>query len=115
MSALSAHSAVRVLSSRLRKIINQTPNSVFQHRHIEIHEKAHLAPGKPEVREQLSLMDWRQRIHGFDFNNHSPFDEQVQSVTAVQLHVFVYDRQRSLLLDPQSALRELEGQARLVR
>ncbi len=44
-------------------------------------------------------MDWEQRFDAFQFKNHLLVNNNIQLITAVQLHALIRDRQRDLSFD----------------
>ena len=47
-------------------------------------------------------MNRREGLDGLQFHDDTPLDEQVNSITALELHVLVHDRNRLLALKSQA-------------
>src|SRR5580698_236808 len=59
-------------------------------------------------------MNWTELLDRFDLTYYRVLHEQIETITAIQSHIFVKHSQRDLLVDPQSAVAQLENQASLI-
>ncbi len=66
--------------------------------------------GQLEVSEKNSIMNGRQRINSFQFDDDPAFYEKINTVPAFQLRILVDNRNRFLALHPQSTQNQLSGQ-----
>jgi len=82
---------------------------------VEVQEKAKTMAGELEVREKLSFMYGMKGKNGLDLNDHSLFDQQVDSVALIQSDTLVHEWQRNLSSDREAALAKLARQTGLVR
>ncbi len=90
--------------------IDKTPDAVFQEGYIEIDEQRQLASRKPQVRQRLGLMDWRQSIDELDLYNYRLLHQQIHSVTTFELDLFVNEWHGFLLFDDKSSFSQFVGQ-----
>jgi len=81
---------------------------------VEVNQQAHLTTRKSQVGEQLSLMNWSQAINGLNLYNDRFFDEKVQAVATIQLHLSIDHGQWLLLLYLQAAFYKFKSQTGLV-
>ena len=65
--------------------------------------------------EELSLVDWDYSLDGLELDDYGVFDEKVDSISSVELHPLIHNRQLDLCADYQSTPAKLERQTRLVR
>ena len=59
-------------------------------------------------------MNALEPFDGLNFNDHSVFDDEVESIAAIQPLSLVDDRQRSLPFDTQSSTYQLEAETSVV-
>src|SRR2546425_10081709 len=71
-------------------------DSILQVNHIKVHQQPDGFPAELEVRDYLSLVDWRNEIHGVDFNHHQVFDQQIHPIPEFELRPFVDNRKPNL-------------------
>ena len=46
----------------------------------------------------MSVVDWQELLHAFQFENDFIFNDKIQAIPAVQFDAFVFDWQRHLAL-----------------
>jgi hypothetical protein len=70
--------------------------------------------GKPQISKNDRFMDGSQALDGFEFDNDSTLDKQINSITAIEFYVLVDNRHRPLALYPKIPQVELFGKALFV-
>ena len=88
--------------------------AVFQDLYIEIDQKALVYFGEFHIREQLGLMNRFQLGHGFEFYDDGIFNEQINSIAAIEMNSFIVDRQWVLRLEGNAGQMKLTGEALLI-
>src|SRR3990170_1290274 len=108
-SVLSASLGVLCVSSCLLLFIpeNEATNTVLQSGDIEIDRQPQRASGEPQIGQYDGFVNRRQGLNGLQLHDDAPLDEQVNSVTALQLHVLVHDRNRLLALKSKAPQEQL--------
>lgn len=53
-------------------------------------------------------------LNAFHFNNHQSFNQQIDSVSKIEFHFVIHNRQANLCVDPKSPLPEFVRQAGIV-
>ena len=59
-------------------------------------------------------MDRQQLFDSLDLNDHGLFHHEIYTISAIQPRPFIDERERSLTLDLQPALHQIETQTRLI-
>lgn len=72
--------------------MGEAADSTFKYRHIEIKQQADIPTAQFEIRQQLRFMDWLNCVDRFELDNHTIGHQQVETVSTVQLHPFVFER-----------------------
>ena len=62
--------------------MNQSASPLLQNLDVEIDQQSHRVARKPQIGQQLSLVDGRQAINRLDLHNRSIFYQQAQAVAA---------------------------------
>lgn len=107
---------MRWLLARLSRIlmreiaVNYSPDSFSHRRTPEIEKQPERAIGEPQVGQQLALVNRRQAVQRFDFDDHKTFNDQISAVGAVDVHAAIYQRKCLLRLDAQSRRMQLQAQ-----
>ena len=57
--------------------------------HIEIDEQSDAEAGQPELRQNLSLVYWKNAFYRFQLHNNYPFHNKIDSVATAQVQPFV--------------------------
>jgi hypothetical protein len=60
--------------------------------YIKVDQKSKMLVTELEVGEELSLVDGRNKVHGFDFNDYATFHENVQPESKVEPYAVVDHR-----------------------
>ena len=89
--------------------------SLDQPLHVEIDQQADFTAGEPQVRQHLGAVHRLESLDRLDFDDHRVFDEQIDSVAAVERLTSVDQRKRLLSFDVQPTVEQFEGEARFVR
>ena len=91
-----------------RKLINQPPNAVLEFLHVEIDQQADVAARQLEVGEQLGFVNGLKLRHSLELHDDQVFDEQVDAIAAVDLHISIDDGQGLLALNAKSPSGQFE-------
>src|SRR5579862_2977090 len=90
------------------------PDAVFEKRNIEVNEQPKMATTEANIRQNYGLVNRRKRVDGFQLHHDFRFHKQIDSVSTLELHVFVHQRDGLLPFYSQFAQRELTPEAFLV-
>jgi len=71
---------------------NKSLDSLFQHLNVKIDQQPNVHLGEFHVRENLCLVDLEQLIYALQLNNQPIINQQVHTVTAIKLGLFVLNR-----------------------
>ena len=93
---------------------NETFDAIFQFCHVEIHQQSDLHPRQFHVGQQLSFVNAFDSLDALQFDDELVFDENVNSVSTIDLNVFVLYRQRMLELKRHSLATQLMRQTLFV-
>lgn len=63
---------------------------------MKVYQQADFLVRQAQIRQKLCFVDGEQFFDCFDFYDDFVFDYKIESISAVEFHVFVDDRQRSL-------------------
>jgi len=83
--------------------------------HIEIYEKADSLLAQFEVRHQLRFVQREQAVHGFHFDYHRIFNQEVDSISQVDGDSLVLQRQQLFGLERQLQLLKFVTETNMVR
>jgi hypothetical protein len=72
--------------------IHNPVNAFLEMHNIEINQQSQAFVAHSKVREQLSFVNGYDFFEGFDFNDYEFFNEEIQSVSKVELDRFVNHR-----------------------
>lgn len=78
----------------------ETPKSAREYEDVEVHQETDGQPSKPQVGHDLRLMDRKQPLNGFEFDEYAILDDNVEAVAAVDEHLLVLDWERALTNEP---------------
>ena len=92
----------------------EPPEAVLQQDSVEIHQQSNLAAAQTKIGEHLRLMKGRQSLYGFDLKDEVVFDENVNSITVLQLDLFIDYRQGHLLPKANRGSLQFKAQAFLI-
>ena len=81
----------------------------------EIQEEADVAAGEFQIGEHLRVVNFEERIDGFQFNNDEPGDEEVEAVDVIDDQIFIGNGAEFLLFEDDAAKTEFVGQGALIR
>ena len=78
---------------------------------MEVDQQTHPVSGEFQVGKHDSFVNWRNVLDGFQFNNDSTLDKNIDPVTALKFHVFVDDRNWFLTFVRETPDRKFFAQA----
>jgi len=81
---------------------------------MEINQQADGKIQQPEMRKQLSLIDWMQRFFTFQLKRNPTFYNQISAKSAIEFYAVINHGNRFLSFYSQSDFREFIGQTCLV-
>ena len=67
-------------------------DAILQHRDVEVDEQAEVEAAKPQVGEELGLVERVEGVDGLDLNHHPPVDHKVHDEVVSQCRPLVDDR-----------------------
>ena len=82
--------------------------------YVEVDQQSDLLPAQSKVREQLCIMEGRECIDCFQFENHLPLDQKIDAIAAIDEDAIVDYRQFFLSFDDEPGTSDFLLQARLV-
>jgi hypothetical protein len=85
-----------------------------EHGDVEIHEQADWQPCELEIGDDLGFVHWKQPVDGFDFQHDLAFDDEIDTISAIEVDAFVVDRDLELTVNAHSPQGELVREALLV-
>jgi len=87
---------------------------ILQMYDVEVDQQSDGFAAQFEIRNNLSLMNRRDRIDRLDFDNHEIFDQQIHSIADLQFHAVVDDGKSDLARASNTRFVKLMLQAGLV-
>jgi hypothetical protein len=75
--------------------------------HVEVDEQPYLETTEFQIGQYLCKMQREQFLHCFEFENDAVFDDEIDSVSGVQLNAVIDDRKPHLMCERDTVLREL--------
>ena len=97
-----------------KELENESLDSIFESRVVEVDQKPDLDPSEFHVGQQLSFVNSLDRFDAFEFDDQSILDQNVNSIAAIELNVFVLHRSWILNLERDSISTEFVRQTLLV-
>jgi hypothetical protein len=94
--------------------VHESPNAVSHERHEPVQEVAEAAARHAEIGQNLSAVHWQQTLDGFVFDDHEVFDDHVDSISNVDPHGVVANRELHFALHVEPARSQLVGEALLI-
>ena len=93
---------------------DETFQAVFQDFHIKIDQEALFYFGEFHIREQLGIVNRFQLGHGLQFHDDGIFNEEIDSIAAIEMNPFIVDRERVFRFEGNAGQMKLTGQALLI-
>ena len=90
-------------------------NTLAHVRDVEVEKQTQRKAAQLQVRQHLGAMDRQHFFHTFDFDDQATLDDEVDTISGLQLDSAVHDGQPNLVLKMQAGLRELVVHARIAR
>lgn len=59
---------------------------------MKVYDQSHSHIQELEIREQLGFMDRQNMFYRFEFEDHCVFDDYIDSIPAIKLDTFIFDR-----------------------
>src|SRR5690606_4805092 len=87
-------------------------DTVTQLRHVEVDDEADAHPGEAQIGEELRFMYLDEPLHRFQFHNDGVFNNQINSISAVESPTFVHNWQLHLTAVMNSSAVEFITEAR---
>jgi len=86
-------------------------DSIAPVKSVQVDQPSPTDSAQSNVGKKLRLMDWMNRVHGFDFNHHSAFHDQVDSISNFEFLTLINNRQRDFRRYGGSSASEFARQA----
>lgn len=93
---------------------NKSLDAPFQHLNVEVDQQPNVCLGEFHVRQNLRLVNFEQLIYALQLNDQPTINQQVYSVSAIKVDLFVFNRQFNLKPKRDPRLIQLVSQALLV-
>src|SRR5205823_4803643 len=87
----------------------------LEDRRVEVKQEASVYAAQSHIRQDLRLMDRHQSLNGFQLQDESAFDDDIDPIPAIQPHRFVDHRQGYLTFKVYPSPTQLKTEAFLVR
>ena len=71
---------------------------------MKVYQEADSLVSETEIRQELSFVNRQDLFDCFDFCDDLVFDDKIKPITAIELDLFIRNRERFLLFDPESSL-----------
>ncbi len=81
----------RSLFGTLTEPVDFAVNSFLQVGDIEVDQQPDTQPAQSQIREQLSVVDWKNRLDCLNFDNHDFIDEQIDPIAELDRESFIPD------------------------
>jgi hypothetical protein len=99
-------------SRQALKLVYDSPQALHKAWSVEIQKETKPPVREPQVGEELSGVDWKNLLNGLDFHDEFILDQQIQSVTVVNLeHAIIDDRHLLFGHHTAGSLAQLVNQA----
>jgi hypothetical protein len=89
-------------------------DTVFEDGCIEVHQQPERAALEFQVGEKLGVMYGEKLGDGFEFDDKLAFDDEIQTVAAIELHSFVEQGHLALALEGEASLSEFVSEGFLI-
>src|SRR6185437_8014123 len=96
------------------KLIHNSLEAILQYTDVEVYKKPDVFTRNSKVRQELRIVDGSKLLQGFDLYNDFVFDQEIQAISAVQIHIPVYDTKWNLLFNDQTVGAQLKSKTCLV-
>ncbi len=92
-------------------MINNSFDSAPWHGNIEVSERAHRYARMLQIGQELSVVDGRQRLNGFELYYQLILNNHIQAIAAIELNSLIGNWQRTLTLKSNARQPQLMTQA----
>jgi hypothetical protein len=83
--------------------------------HVEVEQEAERMPTQSKIREELCAMNRQHNLNAFQFDDQASFDNEVDSVGALQSDAAIDNWQADLVFKTQASVGQFVVEARIAR